>query len=610
MNINQWIESLEQAVPPNESPLPTDQPHAPLKRGRGSRTSSLLEPFTNQKKRSTKDKQPVVYVDSSSSDTSDATSISTSSRPTSQPSSSSSKRYRKRPRYHTKADKYHSKSESKPQQRREKKKKKKKEKGKEHSRRNKRKNEAVTGVVQTFKAKNVPKDRLTLDPGTKFGLYTKGRSSGPTRGKGLPDLVFSEMRFLQKPESSTKEEPDLKPKKNSQKKKGRQSTEREISRYFDVGTTRSGDENTGQRRHTPPLDTLRVARDVQTASPVVSDLLEKPFLGFGSRGSHPPTTTYYSWSESGKGSSARMAHFVQDLEPLAAGQLQSGRAQQQMEAVLLEQGTAQTRSAERTTPGLDSKSRNPMLEPAQAVNQATRLPVKLRNNQEVDTETILMPASEKHEKSVPAATPPINQSEREWHNANRTTQAEHEAIPAGLNDDERCHTQPTQPKPMDNPVVKQYKPWEELLQNCELAARPPVPTYYDEDLCQYNSPAVNRQRPLDTYNHVGHPLWRTEVDHFTEYDYPNNAPFMSEQVHWNQPVAMEHQHHIFPFSGETMDEASESLESEDDCELATEDAVEWDIDNAERYDEIQDSEIRDGETMDDFSEFWQPNKLY
>lgn len=162
MNINQWIESLKQAVPPNESPLPTDQPHAPLKPRQGSRTSSLLEPFTYQKKRDTKNKQPIVYVDSSSSDTSGTTSTSTSSRRTSQPSSSSSKRYRKRPRHHTRADKYHSKSESKPRQKREKTKKKKKDKEKGRNRRNKRKSKAVTGVVQTFKVKNVPKDRLTV----------------------------------------------------------------------------------------------------------------------------------------------------------------------------------------------------------------------------------------------------------------------------------------------------------------------------------------------------------------------------------------------------------------------------------------------------------------
>ncbi|KAH0385762.1 hypothetical protein KCU92_g3254, partial [Aureobasidium melanogenum] len=612
MNINQWIESLEQAVPPNESPLHTDQPHAPLKRGRGSRTSSFLEPFTNQKKRGTKDKQSIVYVDSSSSDTSDATSISTSSHPTSQPSSSSSRRYRRRPRYHTKADKYHSKTESKSQQKREKKKKKKKkkeEKEKGHSRRNKRKSKAVTGVVQTFKAKNVPKDRLTLDPGTKFGLYTKGRSSGPTKGKGLPDLVFSEMRFLQKPESSTKEELDQKPKKKLHKKKRHQSSEREISRYFDVGAIRSGDGNTGQRRDTPPLDTSRVARDVQTVSPVVLDLLETPFLGFGSRGSHPPTTSYYSWSESGKGSSARMAHFVQDLEPLAAGQLQSGRAQQQMGAVLHEQDTAQHRSVERITPGQHSKSRDPIHEPARETGQTTRLPVKLQTNQGVDTETMPMPISEKHKNSVPAATTLVNQSERECHSGNRTLPAD-EAMPTIANDNERCRTEPTQPELAANPVKQYSEPWEELLQNCELAARPPVRTYYDEELPRYDSPAIRSQRPLDIYSHAGPPLWRADADHFTEYDYANKAAFMSEQEHWTQPVATEYQDDIVPFLGEIMDEASESLDSQDDYELATEDAVEWDIDDAERYNEVQDCQIQDGEAMEDFAMFWQPNKLY
>ncbi|KAG9822221.1 hypothetical protein KCU98_g17043, partial [Aureobasidium melanogenum] len=605
MNINQWIESLEQAVPPNESPLPTDdQPHAPLKRGRGSRTSSFLEPFTNQKKRGTKDKQPVVYVDSSSSDTSDATSTSTSSRPTSQPSSSSSKRYRRRPRYHTKADKYHSKSESKPQQKREKKKKK-KEKEKGHSRRNKRKSKAVTGVVQTFKAKNVSKDRLTLDPGTKFWLYTKGRSSGPAKGKGLPDLVFSEMRFLQKAESLTKEEPDQKPKKKSHKRKRRQSSEREISRYFDVGAIRSGDGNTGQRRDTPTPD----ARDVQTASPVVSDLLEKPFLGFGSRGSHPPRTSYYSCSESGKGSSARMAHFVQDLEPLAAGQLQSGRAQQQMEAALLEQDTAQHRSAERIIPGQHSKSQGPTHEPAQEMSQTTRLPVKLQTNQGVDTETMPMSISEKYENSVPAATTLANQSEREWQSAIRTLPA-NEAMPTIPNNNERCRTEPTQPELAVNPVKRYPEPWEELLQNCELAARPPVRTYYEEDLHRYDSTAIESQHPLDTYSHAGPPLWRADDYHFTEYDYPNNAAFMSEHVHWTQPVAIEYHDDVVPFLAEMVDEATETLDSQDDYELATEDAVEWDVDDAERDDEVQDCQIRDGEAMDDFAMFWQPNKLY
>lgn len=419
------------------------------------------------------------------------------------------------------------------------------------------------------------------------------------------------MRFLQKPESPTKEEPDRRPKKKSQKKKGRQLSEREISKYFDVGATRSGDDNTGQRRHTPPLDTSRVARDVQIASPVVSVLLEKPFLGFGSRGSHPPTTSYYSWSESAKGSSARMAHFVQDLEPLAAGQLQSGRAQQQMEAVVLEQDTAQHRSAERTIPGQHNKNQDLIHEPAQEISQTTRLPVKHQIDQGADTETKPMTISGKHENSAPAATTLVNQSERERHSAKRTFSAD-KAMPTRptANDNERCRTEPTQPELKVNPVKQYSEPWEELLQSCEFAARPPVLTYHDEDLPQYNPPAISRQRPLDNYSHAGPSLWRADVNHLTEYGFPNSTAFMSEQVHWTQPVATEYHDDTAPFLEEMMDEASESLDSQEDYELATEDALEWDINDAERYDEIQDSQIRDGETMDDFSVFWQPNRLY
>lgn len=200
MDINQWIDGLEQAKPPNESPLSRDQPHATRKRRRGSKTSSLLEPFANRESRGIKNEQPVVSLSSSSSEISDATSQSTSSLSSSPSSSSSDKKYQRRPRHHTKADKYHLKSKTKSQPK--KTRKKEKEKKPKHASRKKHKREATTGLVQTFKAKNVPKDRLTvlsrlyllfmtiaeictqLDPVTKLGLYTKGRSSVPTRGKG------------------------------------------------------------------------------------------------------------------------------------------------------------------------------------------------------------------------------------------------------------------------------------------------------------------------------------------------------------------------------------------------------------------------------------------
>ncbi|KAK6004150.1 hypothetical protein QM012_009000 [Aureobasidium pullulans] len=610
MNINQWIQSLELAVSPNELSLSTDQPHALLKRGRGSRTSSLLEPLANQNQRCMKHKKPVVYVDSSSSDTGDATSTSTSSCPTSRSSSSSSKRYRRRPRYHTKTDKYQSKSRSKPQEKRPEKRKKEKEKRAKHSRRNKHKNKAVTGVVRTFRAKNVPKDRLTLDSGTKFGLYTRGRSSGPTKGKGLPDLVFSEMRFLQKPESSTQEEPNTRPKKNLHKKKRHQLSEYEISRYFDAGAKRPSNDNTGQHRRTPPLDTTIAARDVQIASPVVPDLYKKPFLGFRNRGSHPPTTKYYSWSESGKESSARMAHFARGSEPLAVGQLQSGRAQQHMEAILLEQDTARRRSPEQISPGHHGKRQEPSVGPAQGISKIACSPIKPQRNKIAEAETLPVPIFDKNVTSVPVGTSPARQSERGRHGAHRTLPAD-EAMLNELNDDVCCHTNPEQPGLTVNPSVKQYsEPWEELLQNCKLAARPPTRNYHDEDFSRCGSPAIDYQRSSDIHTHLGAPSWLAEGDQFPEYGYPYKTACTNEHVHWAQPIATGCQDDNVSFLGENIDEVSESLDSQYDHELATEDAVEWGIDDAERYNEVQDCQVRDGEAMDDFATFWQPNKLY
>lgn len=160
MDINQWIESLEYAKPPSEFSRPDDLPHATRKRGRGSRTSSLLEPLVTRESQDLKDHQPVFPVGSSSPATNGPASTSTSS-PSSSPSSSSSdKKYQRRSRHHTKADKYHLKSTSKSQPK--KTRNKEKEKKPKHARRKKRKGEAITGLVQTFKAKNVPKDRLTV----------------------------------------------------------------------------------------------------------------------------------------------------------------------------------------------------------------------------------------------------------------------------------------------------------------------------------------------------------------------------------------------------------------------------------------------------------------
>ncbi|KAI5847179.1 hypothetical protein DFP73DRAFT_622650 [Morchella snyderi] len=50
-------------------------------------------------------------------------------------------------------------------------------------------------ITDEFSADNFTKDRLTLRPTHNLGIYKKGRTSTPAK-KGLPDLAFSEMKFL------------------------------------------------------------------------------------------------------------------------------------------------------------------------------------------------------------------------------------------------------------------------------------------------------------------------------------------------------------------------------------------------------------------------------
>lgn len=169
----------------------------------------------------------------------------------------------------------------------------------------------TTGLVQSFHLKNGPKNhRLTLKPEVSTGLFKHGRASVPTvgRGVGLPDLVFNEMRFLQKP----KEHQDADPGELSTraaKRNRKRSINEEISNYFaeiepvapqslsqrhGVGeirgrTTRSPSEPSHQRPQSiPPVN-----------------LPEKPFLGFGSKGTQgasrsrmPTTNSHLTRSES------------------------------------------------------------------------------------------------------------------------------------------------------------------------------------------------------------------------------------------------------------------------------------------------------------------------
>ncbi|KIW65670.1 hypothetical protein PV04_07908 [Phialophora macrospora] len=82
-------------------------------------------------------------------------------------------------------------------------------------------------LTEDFRAPNVAAKRLTLKR-TGPGFFLKGKSSGSTQWKGLPDLSFSEMTFLKR----KRENGNTKKGESRPKKKQRQPPIQEISAFF------------------------------------------------------------------------------------------------------------------------------------------------------------------------------------------------------------------------------------------------------------------------------------------------------------------------------------------------------------------------------------------
>lgn len=207
----------------------------------------------------------------------------------------------------------------------------KKTKGK--SRRNKAEKPGI-GLVQSFHARNVPRDRLTLKPREKLGIFNKGRASSPVRGRGLPDLVFSEMKFLQKRKDALEEA-----KPDSQRKRRRKDTTRanqeEISAYFTTMRPALAEKDGNVRSNVSPSRHKRTlaprCENKQQKSPSADsgrptiELPEKPYLGFGSRGTQHESTSCLSWSSSVRQPSETPV-LQRALTTIAVGQLETVQA--------------------------------------------------------------------------------------------------------------------------------------------------------------------------------------------------------------------------------------------------------------------------------------------
>ncbi|KAF2739198.1 hypothetical protein EJ04DRAFT_559992 [Polyplosphaeria fusca] len=289
--------------PKKVEPAPKDR----LRRRRRSVTdSSLLEAHPHRRKALPIERQP--DIDDSASDSHGGASPSGSS--------SSSQRYARRPRRKTRPERYepvmdvkergtqlyrHRKNES--------------NKVKRKARRRKG-DKPGHGGIQSFQAKNVPKDRLTLKPLEKLGIFSKGRASSPVKGRGLPDLVFSEMKFLQK----HKDQPDPIPAPGISKKRRKrepvQAKQEEISAYFTSVRPALADRDVNTHTKDGPhtQTTVRGADREQERSslpdnaiPTVEIPDKASNLAFGNRGLRHESGSYISWSESVQAPSATPA---------------------------------------------------------------------------------------------------------------------------------------------------------------------------------------------------------------------------------------------------------------------------------------------------------------
>lgn len=241
-----------------------------------------------------------------------------------------SRSYERRPRHRTKLDRYEPKTKG-PRRGSNARAEKKINRKRRRSHRND--GERTTGLVQSFQLKNGRKhNRLTLKHDAGAGLFKHGRASAQMTGRGnactypashlvirsslttfaVPDLVFNEMKFLQRPaEHQDEADQEAPPEQNSKNEKQRLNNN-EISAYFNAKDVTNHEQAQAESLQKEPEKAKAHRRDLQQhqspthCAPPSTELRDKPFLGFGSKGAHTQSvrdhrdesTEYYLWSES------------------------------------------------------------------------------------------------------------------------------------------------------------------------------------------------------------------------------------------------------------------------------------------------------------------------
>ncbi|KAF1839954.1 uncharacterized protein K460DRAFT_297270 [Cucurbitaria berberidis CBS 394.84] len=328
MDIRQWLDEtvqfhLDPKLPEQSGFDPSNYPGkpGPVSRGRHGRKpsksdSSLLDPPALREKTPTKKKRrPPTENSTDQSAESDALHATHTVSPG---SSISSQRYARRPRRKTRPERYEPSSKAVE------------ERGKHayrgrngestrsrHKSKRKKGEKPCSGIVQSFHAKNVSGDRLTLKPREQLGLFNKGKTSMAVKGRGcmlllvLPDLVFSEMKFLQQHKDQPEPTPQAGVLEKRRKSDHAHMKEGEISAFFTSvrPALAERDDNTqmngGRHSLDTPLEASRPERepslvgDVATPTIPTVDMPDKAsYLGSGGRGLRHESTSVMSWSES------------------------------------------------------------------------------------------------------------------------------------------------------------------------------------------------------------------------------------------------------------------------------------------------------------------------
>ncbi|KXT04976.1 hypothetical protein AC578_10333 [Pseudocercospora eumusae] len=304
MDIREWLQNTADREPPDE------HDHSRFTRPKRKRASSD-PPARAQGKARLKRHQTASHSSSSDhvrlagedTDSSRSTNNSTHSRNTSVSARDRLpvKSYERRARHKTRPDRYDPKIK-KPRKDREK-----KDKSKRRKSHRSGDGARTAGLIQSFQLNHgLKNERLTLRPGANGGIFKHGRASAPmaANGAGLPDLVFNEMKFLQRPREHQDELPRGEAKKPT-KKSRKDIRDEEISAYFKrPGVAGQGGKGAPHNVSTKGSATDRPqdrATHVADAAPPA----EASFLGFGSRGlppgpsaAHATSKTCYTWSES------------------------------------------------------------------------------------------------------------------------------------------------------------------------------------------------------------------------------------------------------------------------------------------------------------------------